>query len=128
MDGSPAVYKGEWVYLDPKPVQVEMVGTLGVAGYRLGPNVHVIDRNALADPLMGHMPLEDENNWRIGHFHHILPEGYIETLTSEENQITNPSIALYYDKLSIVIKGDLWDWARFVEIWNLNTGKYKIIF
>ena len=128
LDGSPAVYKGEWVYLDPQPVQVEMVGTLGVAGYRLGPNVHVIDRNALADPLMGHMPLEDENNWRIGHFHHILPEGYIETLTSEENQITNPSIALYYDMLSIVIKGDLWDWARFVEIWNLNTGKYEIIF
>lgn len=126
LDGSPATYKGEWIYQAAYPIQVEQVGTLGVAGYRLGPNVHVLDRNALADPLMGHMPLEDKENWRIGHYRHIIPEGYIETLTTGENRIADPAIARFYDKLRIVVKGDLWKRERFIEIWNLNTGKYEI--
>ncbi len=126
-NGLPSGYKGEWVYQKQETIQVELVGTLGVTGYRLGPNVHVIDRNALADPLMGRMPLQDTTHWRIGHFRHVIPDGYLETLASGENQIKDPNIRLYYEKLSFVIKGDLWSWPRFVEIWNLNVGKYDYL-
>jgi len=126
--GAPASRAREnWIYHAEIPMRVKLVGTLGVAGYNYGPNVHVIDRNALADPLMARMPLQDPNHWRIGHFRHIIPDGYIETLISGRNQIKNSNIALYYDKLGFVIKGDLWNWSRLIEIWNLNTGKYEYL-
>jgi arabinofuranosyltransferase len=123
--GAPAGYASEdWVHHPQQLSRVELVGTLGISGYRYGPDVHVIDRNALADPLMARMPLQDSLHWRIGHFRHIIPEGYIQTLESGTNLIRDPDVARYYDRLSLVISGDLWDSARIVEIWNLNTGKY----
>ena len=117
----------EWVYTPGYPREVHLVGAMGLNSYRDGPNIHVIDRNGLADPLIAHMPLEDTQDWRIGHFHHIIPAGYEETLESSTNMIRNADIALYYDKLSFVIKGPLWDWDRLIEVWNLNIGKYDYL-
>lgn len=113
-----------WVYLPGEPVRVKVVGPLGSGAMTWGPNFHVIDVNSLADPLMVRMPLYDVNKWRIGHFRHMIPKGYIDTLTSGENVIVDKNIALYYDKLSFVIRGDLWDRQRLLEIWKLNTGQY----
>jgi arabinofuranosyltransferase len=128
-DGAPrAPYTREnWIFHAGHPVQVELVGPLGLAGYGFGPDVHVIDLNGLADALMARMPLKDPGSWRIGHFRHVIPEGYLETLAAGENLIVDENIALYYDKLAFVIKGDLWSWPRLVEIWNLNTGKYDYL-
>jgi arabinofuranosyltransferase len=119
--------RDNWVYLPDQPVRVKVVGPLGMNSMTMGPNFHIIDMNSLADPLMTRMPLYDVNKWRIGHFRHIIPDGYLETLKTGENLIVDENIALYYDKLSYVIKGDLWDWQRIVEIWNLNTGKYDYL-
>ena len=119
--------RDKWVYLPDEPVRVRVVGPLGLNAMTLGPNFHVIDLNSLADPLMTRMPLYEIEHWRIGHFRHIIPKGYEETLKSGENRIADESIALYYDKLAFVIKGDLWNWQRVVEIWNLNTGKYDYL-
>jgi arabinofuranosyltransferase len=116
--------RDKWVYLPDEPVRVKVLGPLGQNSMTLGPGFHVIDVNSLADPLMTRMPLYEIEHWRIGHFRHIIPKGYVETLKSGENRIVNRNIARYYDKLSLVIKGDLWDWERIVEIWNLNTGRY----
>jgi arabinofuranosyltransferase len=122
------IYSQEaWIYTPEYPREVDVVGAMGLNGYRDGPNVHVIDLNGLADPLMARMPLEDNQDWRIGHFHHIMPEGYEETLASGENMILDANIASYYDKLSFVVKGPLWDWDRLIEIWNLNTGRYDYL-
>jgi hypothetical protein len=41
-----------WVHVPASPVDVRIIGPLGMRGYVLGPNVHVIDLNSLADPLM----------------------------------------------------------------------------
>jgi len=117
----------EWKYSSGYPREVHIVGPMGINGYRDGPNIHVIDVNGLADPLVAKMPLEDNERFRIGHFHHIIPEGYEETLSSGTNLIKDANIALYYDKLSFVVKGSLWDWDRIIEIWNLNTGKYDYL-
>jgi len=117
----------EWEFSSEYPKDVHIVGAMGLNGYRDGPNIHVIDVNGLADPLIARMPLEDTQNWRIGHFHHIIPDGYEETLASGTNQIQDANITLYYDKLSFIMKGPLWDWNRLVEIWNLNTGKYDYL-
>jgi len=67
------------------------------------------------------------NHWRIGHFRHIIPEGYLETLESGNNMIVDENIALYYDKLALVVRGELWNWARVIEMWNLNMGKYDYL-
>lgn len=117
----------EWNYTSGYPKEVLVVGTMGLNGLRAGPDIHVLDKNGLADPLLARMPLEDTKRWRIGHFHHIIPDGYKETLSTGTNVIQDADIALYYDKLSDVIKGSLWDWDRLVEIWNLNTGKYDYL-
>jgi arabinofuranosyltransferase len=117
--------RDNWVYLPDQPVRVKVVGPLGMNSMTMGPNFHIIDMNSLADPLMTRMPLYQTEKWRIGHFRHIIPEGYIETIKSDENLIEDKNIALYYDKLSYVIKGELWGWERIREIWNLNTGKYN---
>jgi arabinofuranosyltransferase len=119
--------RDNWVYLDEKPVKVKLVGPLGMNSMTMGPNFHIIDHNSLADPLMTRMPLYDVNKWRIGHFRHIIPNGYMETLKAGENLIEDENIALYYDKLSFVVRGDLWSWQRIVEIWNLNTGRYDYL-
>ena len=119
--------RDKWVYLPDEPVQVKLVGPLGLNSMTMGPNFHMIDLNSLADPLMTRMPLYQIDKWRIGHFRHIIPKGYMETLKTGKNLIVDKNIALFYDKLSFVIKGDLWNWQRIVEIWNLNTGKYNYL-
>jgi len=119
--------RDNWVYLPNQPVRVKVVGPLGMNAMTMGPNFHIIDMNSLADPLMPRMPLYDQNKWRIGHFRHVIPEGYIESIKAGTNLIEDQNVAQYYDKLSHVIKGDLWDWQRIVEIWNLNTGKYDYL-
>ena len=114
-----------WVFV--KVAEVQIVGPLGVSSYQVGPNVHIIDSNALADPLMARLPLTSADEMRIGHYKHIIPQGYVETLASGQNQIKSPNLAEYYDKLSFVIKGSLWGWDRLIEIWNLNIGKYNYL-
>jgi arabinofuranosyltransferase len=122
------VYSQEdWVFSAEYPREVHIVGAMGLNGLRDGPNIHVIDRNGLADPLIARMPLDDIQDWRIGHFHHITPAGYEGTLVSGTNMIQDADIALFYDKLSDIVRGSLWDRNRMIEIWNLNTRKYDYL-
>ena len=120
-------YSGDdWIY-DESKSKVKLLGPLGMDGYFFGPSVHVIDRNSLADPLMSRLPLEDIRYWRIGHFHHQIPDGYLDTLSTGENKIHNENIAMYYDKLKFIVRGDLYDIDRIREIINLNLGKYDYL-
>jgi len=98
-------------------------GSIGFYGYFAGPEMHVVDLLALADPLLARLPPVDPN-WSIGHLGRRSPEGYLETLASGENRIADPNLAHYYDKLAYVIRGDLFDLRRWREIWKLNTGAY----
>ena len=118
----------DWIYTaETGKVKVELLGPLGVDGYVFGPNIHIIDKNGLADPLMSRLPLYDIDTWRIGHFHHQIPDGYLETLSTGENKIQNKNIALYYDKLKFIVQGDLYDLDRIREIIKLNLGKYDYL-
>ena len=113
-----------WKYDQTQPVIVEQVVTLGVPGYQAGPNKHIIDRFSLVDPLMVYMPLIDPNQWRIGHYQHVIPDGYIESLQSGQNKIQDGNISFFYDQLSLVTKGDLFTRDRWFAIYKLNTGQY----
>jgi len=97
---------------------------LGFFGYYIGRDVYVVDQDGLSDPLLAHLNPIPDINWRIGHFNRWLPEGYLETLETGENRIVNLDLAAYYDRLSLVLRGRLFDPQRLAEIWKLNTGKY----
>jgi arabinofuranosyltransferase len=107
-----------------KPTSVETTGPLGIFGYVKGPDVHVIDSNGLADPLISRLPVQDPTHWRIGHFKHIVPDGYMETLPNGENKIADPNLARYYDKIRLITRGALLDPERLATVLRFNLGYY----
>jgi arabinofuranosyltransferase len=97
---------------------------IGLIGFRAGPGVHIVDPMALTDPLLARLPAKRSVHWRPGHFSRQIPEGYLETLESGENRITDENLARYYEHLAAVTRGPLFDLGRLGEIWKLNTGAY----
>lgn len=117
---APLVTKGkQW---QEKGISLE--SHIGFFGFYGGPKLHTIDSYALAEPLLSRLPISEYPKWRIGHYMRIIPEGYRDTIQSGKNQIHDPNLAAYYDKLSFIIKGDLFSTKRINEIWKLNTGAY----
>jgi arabinofuranosyltransferase len=104
--------------------KVEVLDAIGMLGYQGGPYYHVVDKLALPDALLARLPIAGEKTWQIGHFRRKIPDGYLETLQSRQNKISDPNLAAYYDRLSIAIKGNLMATGRLLEIWRLNTGYY----
>ena len=102
---------------------VEM-NTTGMFGYYAGPNIYIIDTHALSDPLRAHLPVDTPS--RIGHYERAMPTGYLETIQSgfEENLIEHPDLQRYYDRLSVLTRGDLFAPGRIQEIVRFNTGYY----
>ena len=95
----------------------DAVGFFGVAA---GRRLHVVDVLGLGDPLLARLPTE--RPWRIGHFYRKIPDGYLETLESETNQIRDPRLAQYYDALRLVTRAPLWSRERLHAILALNLG------
>ena len=107
---------------------VHVLAAIGYTGYYSGPNVHIIDRLALAEPLLARLPPKiDLKLWQAGHLPRPIPEGYFETISSGENQIENASLALYYDKLKLIVSGPIWNADRWEAIWKMNTGQYDYL-
>jgi len=107
-------------------------GAIGSFGFHVGPEVDIIDPLAISDPLLSKLPYNEKKDfwiegWRIGHFYRNPPSGYFETLESGENMIEDKCLAMYYDKLSIITRGDLFDANRIQEIWKMNTGQYDYL-
>ncbi|MBQ9395363.1 MAG: hypothetical protein IJU23_07585 [Proteobacteria bacterium] len=90
-------------------------------------DMYLTDQCALMDPLLTRVPCIDTKRWRIGHNLRIIPEGYVETVRTGKNQIVDPSLHEYYDKMLLIISGDLFDGKRLETIWNMNIGKYDYL-
>jgi arabinofuranosyltransferase len=99
-------------------------GNVGFLGYHAGPAVHIIDRNGLTDPLLARLPVRDPADWRIGHFRRDVPAGYADTLRGGQNVIQDANLAAYFDVLSLVTRGPLWNAERLGEVWQLSRGAY----
>jgi len=102
---------------------------LGFNTYEAGPNVYFFHHMALSDVLLARLPMNDRynGNWRIGHYWRKIPNGYRETLQFNKNQIKDISLAKYYDKIKLIIRGKLFSWERFKTIYEMNTGKYNYL-
>jgi len=107
--------------------KVDVVPAIGMVGYFAGPNTHIIDELGLGDPLLARLLPENPSDWHIAHFKRKLPEGYNETIESGENKIKDPTLAEYYDKLHLIVSGDLWTAERWEAIWKMNTGQYDYL-
>ncbi len=104
-----------------------VLGGVGYTGYYAGPEVHIIDIYGLTEPLLARFPTGKpvhEDTWRIGHFRRKLPEGYRKTLQTKQNVIADPNLAKYYDKLRLVVSGDLFSGARLLAVVKMNLGLY----
>ena len=105
------------------PVPVHVMGAVGMYGFFAGPDKHIVDVNALADPLMARVPVPEGRLVRIGHFERLLPGGYLETLLSGHNRICNSGLEQYYEHLALITRGEVFDKARLIAIWKMNTGQ-----
>jgi len=100
--------------------------SIGAFGYYAGPDIYIIDSAALTDALLARIPYVEF--YRPGHYVRQLPQGYVETFENGfENKIKNPYLKAYYDKLSVITRGDLFNYERWELIWEFNTGRYDYL-
>ena len=96
---------------------------IGIFGFEAGPEVHIVDAFALADPLLARLrPMPIREDWRIGHFWRRIPDGYVETLRTGRNVIVDPQVANLYDTLTLITRGRLLDPHRLAAILRMNIG------
>ena len=74
---------------------------------------------------MARLPVLTDAKEHVGHLLRPVPEGYVETIETDRNHLKDPKLALFYDQLSLITRGDLFDPARLNAIWNMNLGRYN---
>jgi arabinofuranosyltransferase len=107
------------------PEKVAVHGSIGMFGLFAGPDKHVIDRNALSDPLLARLPVSPHLYFEFyaGHYFRDLPAGYLESNERNDNLLAEPRLHEYYDVLRNVTRGPLFGAGRFRDIWALNVGR-----
>lgn len=103
-----------------EPTPVKIAGPVGLYGFHLGTEKHLVDAFGLVDPLLARLPMEPEAQWRIGHFPRALPNGYYETLVTGRNRIEDPELAALWADLALVTRGPLFSRARWGAILRRN--------
>lgn len=98
--------------------------TIGYYGYFAGPGTFVVDLCGLGDALLARLPFDTTQSWRIGHNFRAMPPGYEKTILTKSNHISDPNLREYYDKLSRVIRGPLFDRKRLQTIVDFNLGRH----
>ena len=58
--------------------QVITANQAGIFSFYAGPDVHIVDLFGMGDPLIARLPIENINEWRIGHFERRFPNGYFQ--------------------------------------------------
>jgi len=115
------------------PVLVK--GGVGLLGYRMGPDVVIVDYHGLGDPLLSRLPALPQDpvlasliprladlDWRVGHYLRPVPAGYALSRATGENRLRDPDLARLYDSISTVVRGPLWSSARFAAISRLHSS------
>lgn len=93
---------------------VRVASNVGLFGFHVGPDVHVIDRYGLSDPVLARLPSKPGS--RIGHFERAIPDGYVVTRATGINQLADPRIAELYDRVALLTQAPLMSSQRWREI------------
>lgn len=100
-------------------------GATGYFGFENDRSLRTIDNLALSDALLARLPARHpEVGWGRGHLFRDVPAGYVVSVETGQNRITDPSLRAYYDKLLIITTGPLLTKERAMTIWEMNTGAY----
>ena len=102
--------------------QVVVREYIGLVGYFAGPAVHIIDPHALADPLLARIPGGSDYSV-MGHFHRDVPEGYVETVETGTNRLTDPDLAVYYEHLRVIVADPIWSGHRLFTLIRFLAGR-----
>jgi arabinofuranosyltransferase len=97
-------------------------GAVGMLGFAAGPDVIVVDRFGLGDPLLARLPVKDPLRWRIGHFERALPEGYLHARETGDAGRMHPDLARTWQTLRLVTSGPLLDRQRLLAIVRFQLG------
>ena len=96
---------------------------VGLFGFSAGPTVHIVDPLAIGDGFLSR--LRSKKPSYPGHFERAFPDGYLETVTSGQNQLRDPALRILYEKIRLIETAPLLDSARLQAIWAMNTGEDK---
>ncbi len=106
-----------------QPPGVVNKAVIGMYGYYAGPEVHIVDRLALADPVLARLPVDEQSGWRIGHFERRLPDGYLARRAGIDAPVKPDSIAQLVEIVDTVTRSEpLFSWKRFDAIRKLHDG------
>jgi arabinofuranosyltransferase len=96
---------------------------IGLYGLNAGPTKHVIDENALSDPLLARLPVSPRVYFEFwaSHYFRDIPDGYVESNERDQNLLTDPLLHEYYEKLRNVTRGPVFRASRLRDIWSLNV-------
>lgn len=83
---------------------------------RHGPAAHQVEIYAITDPLLARMPGIDNPDWMHGHWHRVIPQGYIESILFDENRIVDPAVAAVYDHVRLASRGSIFSRERLVGL------------
>ncbi|TDI48487.1 MAG: tetratricopeptide repeat protein [Acidobacteria bacterium] len=117
-----------------------IVGAIGFYGYEAGPTVHILDYNALADPVLSRLPAVDEDrlylDWyrnlegrepatrrRIGHFLRNIPSGYVSYLLGDGTKFESDEMRRHVETVTAAVREPLWSRDRIGAALELAVGK-----
>ena len=111
---------------DPQTVVVrDVCGELGYEAFTGCRERLLVDRCALADPLLARMPMIDPTSWRVGHYFRRIPRGYRQSLEQDANQLVDPAQRALYDDIRSATRAPLLSLGRFGAIWRLSTRPWE---
>jgi arabinofuranosyltransferase len=105
--------------------RVSITYNVGVAGYYVPREHHIIDPFALTDPLLARLPVTDPRVFRVGHYGRTVPDGYEATVRSGRCQLKSQALCAYWEKLHLVTSGPLWSMERLGAIAGFAFGRYQ---
>lgn len=86
--------------------------TIGYFGYFAGPQMHVLDPLALADPLLARLPARLSPHWRVGHYRRAPVAGYAPWVPTPPDE---PALRAVYDEVLLLTRGPLFSPARWMH-------------
>lgn len=104
------------------PERVHVMYNLGFAGFYAGPKHYLLDRFALADPLLARIPALVTHDRRPGHYERVLPEGYVHSVRKDTNALVDPALHALYADLRLITQGPIWSKARWEAMWRQWTA------
>lgn len=93
---------------------------VGLYGFEAGPGVYIVDPLAITDGFLSRLP--SKKPAYPGHYERAFPAGYLESITSGKNQLSDPALKSLYEQTQLLARAPLFDATRWQAIWALNTG------